>query len=342
MFDRRAQAVCIALVAWLMLPAPSWADNAPYPADEDAAARAVLTQAAASLETYRLSPGDVLEVLFHDTGQPGAFDYRIALGDELQVDFAYHPDFSRALTVRTDGRITVPRREDVMAYGRTPTELAAAIVAAYRGLLRDPVVTVTVKKGRPPLAELKEAIDPLARGQSKRTIVAPDGRITLPLLAPTLSAGRPLDEVAAEVNRAYAARFPSLRVSLLLESVAPNRVFVFGEVRSPGAMPMTGPITVLQAVALAGGALETGSLADVRILDWDENRKPRLRTVDLDRSTGDPGKAADLWLPPNATVYLPPTTIARYGRMIDQVVRRLFLFNGFNIGVSYELRRNTQ
>jgi protein involved in polysaccharide export with SLBB domain len=70
--------------------------------------------------------------------------YRITVGDDLDVDFFYQPDLSRKVTVRSDGRITLPGVGELVAAGNTPEDLAQAITARYAGLLKDPLVTVSV------------------------------------------------------------------------------------------------------------------------------------------------------------------------------------------------------
>ena len=43
----------------------------------------------------------------------------------------------------------------------------------------------------------------------------------------------------------------------------------------------------------------------------------------------------DMVVPPNATVWVPPTQVARVGRFVDQVIRQIFLFNGTSISFNY-------
>ena len=43
-------------------------------------------------------------------------------------------------------------------------------------------------------------------------------------------------------------------------------VYVMGEVAQPGSIPMRGPMTVLQALAMAGGFREFANTKDIRIL----------------------------------------------------------------------------
>lgn len=71
-------------------------------------------------------------------------DYRIGAGDGLNIFVWRNPDVSTAVTVRPDGRISVPLIEDLEATGLTPTELARNIERELGVYVQDPLVTVIV------------------------------------------------------------------------------------------------------------------------------------------------------------------------------------------------------
>ena len=71
--------------------------------------------------------------------------YRIGPMDQLSVVVWRNPDLSsQTITVRPDGRISLPLVEDLVAVGRHPAELSREIEAALSKYIRDPVVTVVV------------------------------------------------------------------------------------------------------------------------------------------------------------------------------------------------------
>ncbi len=74
-----------------------------------------------------------------------AGDYRIAVGDRLNVYVWRNPDVSMELEVRPDGAISTPLVEDMRAAGKTPSELARDIEKALGEYIRQPIVTVIVK-----------------------------------------------------------------------------------------------------------------------------------------------------------------------------------------------------
>lgn len=70
--------------------------------------------------------------------------YRIGAGDSLQIFVWQNADLSVAVPVRPDGRISVPLLEDVMAAGKTPTDLSREIEELLSKYVQDPLVTVIV------------------------------------------------------------------------------------------------------------------------------------------------------------------------------------------------------
>lgn len=88
-------------------------------------------------------------------------EYRLGYGDVLEVKFFYHPDLDETLTVRPDGRITLPRLGDVLVVGMTPIQLDELITEKYAEIIRAPDVTVIVRKiGEEVVYVLGEVNDP--------------------------------------------------------------------------------------------------------------------------------------------------------------------------------------
>jgi polysaccharide biosynthesis/export protein len=72
--------------------------------------------------------------------------YVIGAGDSLSVFVYRNPDLSEpGVSVRPDGRISVPLIEDITASGKTPTQLAREIEGRLKKYVQDPNVTVIVR-----------------------------------------------------------------------------------------------------------------------------------------------------------------------------------------------------
>ena len=71
-------------------------------------------------------------------------DYVIGAGDSLKVFVWRHDELTSSIPVRPDGRISIPLVEDVIAVGKTPTELARSIEERLAEYLRTPKVNIIV------------------------------------------------------------------------------------------------------------------------------------------------------------------------------------------------------
>jgi polysaccharide export outer membrane protein len=88
---------------------------------------------------------------------------------------------------------------------------------------------------------------------TRELVVRRDGRISLPYVGDQMAAGvtpMTLDSVLT-VRFAEILRDPN--ISVIVTKAAPQKVFVLGEVNSPGAFEVKDEVSVLQSVALAGG-----------------------------------------------------------------------------------------
>jgi len=83
--------------------------------------------------------------------------------------------------------------------------------------------------------------------------VRPDGRISLPLAGEVEAAGKTASELGQGLTRMLAPYVHDATVSVVVREVNASRVFVLGEVVRPGGFPLRGPMSVVQAIALAGG-----------------------------------------------------------------------------------------
>jgi polysaccharide export outer membrane protein len=86
-----------------------------------------------------------------ETTPPPAFNefatdtnYRIGVGDDLQVQVWRNPELSTTVPVRPDGKISSPLVGDITAAGLTTQELSKAITEKLTAFVRNPEVTVIV------------------------------------------------------------------------------------------------------------------------------------------------------------------------------------------------------
>lgn len=68
--------------------------------------------------------------------------YKMAVGDQLQINVWKNPELSLTEPIRPDGKISMPLIGDVLAVGLTPEELAARIESKLSNYVKAPNVTV--------------------------------------------------------------------------------------------------------------------------------------------------------------------------------------------------------
>ncbi|MCS7313954.1 MAG: polysaccharide biosynthesis/export family protein [Bryobacterales bacterium] len=96
--------------------------------------------------------------------------------------------------------------------------------------------------------------------------VRPDGKITLPLIGDIQAAGLTPDKLDAEVTNALAKYINNPDVIVSVQAVRSKRYYVTGEVNRPGAYPLVTPVTVLEALTLAGGFRDFANKKNITIL----------------------------------------------------------------------------
>ena len=90
--------------------------------------------------------------------------------------------------------------------------------------------------------------------------VEADGTFTFPLIGRVKAGGLTLRQVEESLRKELAnGFFKNPQVSVAVEQYRSQRVFIVGEVRNPGTYPLTGDMTLIEALARAGSSTEAAS-----------------------------------------------------------------------------------
>ncbi len=95
--------------------------------------------------------------------------------------------------------------------------------------------------------------------------IRPDGKITLPLLGDVLASGLTPTQLRDSLATSLKEYITNPVVTVIVVESTPQNVFVMGEVKSSGPIPMKGPLSIMQAIAMAGGFSEFANKKDIRI-----------------------------------------------------------------------------
>src|SRR4051812_19164363 len=97
--------------------------------------------------------------------------------------------------------------------------------------------------------------------------IRPDGKVTLPLIGDVAAAGRTSVELRDAISESLKEYITTPVVTVIVVETTPQMVYITGEVNKPGALPLvTGRMSILQALAMAGGFTDFAKKKDIRVL----------------------------------------------------------------------------
>ena len=115
--------------------------------------------------------------------------------------------------------------------------------------------------------------------------VRPDGNITLPLLRDIKAAGLRPDELREQIQKAASKFIEDPNVTVVVRQINSRNVFITGNVARPGPYPVSGHMTVLQLISVAGGLTEFADAKKIMIMRIEQGKTDRLQ-VQLQRGVG--------------------------------------------------------
>ncbi|HOA75676.1 MAG TPA: polysaccharide biosynthesis/export family protein [Phycisphaerae bacterium] len=243
--------------------------------------------------------------------------------------------------------------------GLTAAELEAELKKRYSEHLKSPELTVTVTQANIKIEELKKAITTAPRGQSRLMPVKPDGTVDLPFVGEVLAFGKTVQQLKTDIETAYEqVDLPEISVTVQINEWAPQKIFVLGEVNAPGLLNVPTAITLLQALAAAGGTNVRAAEDKIMVIRRKGLPVPEATIVNLHSilKKSPQAKAGDVpdfsnlrfdfYLSDADIIYVPSSDLAKTGDWVDMVFARIVrniipynFYTGLNFG--YELHRET-
>jgi len=170
---------------------------------------------------------------------------------------------------------------------------------------------------------------------NEEVTVRPDGHISTTAVSDALAYGRTPAELADTLRGIYAKELQKPRVTVEVRSFAPTRVYVGGEVNTPGEFITVGPtLTLSQAVARAGGTKLSSDDTSVFIIRRGPGDKPEFLSVKWKALRQGRDANADVRLAPYDVVYVPKMGVAEVYQFYNQYIGQ---FANPSFGFSYLL-----
>jgi polysaccharide export outer membrane protein len=261
--------------------------------------------------------GQGLVLRFGRSGSTGGGEYRIGVGDKIEIGVFGHEDLAKVVEVRSDGTINYPLIGDIRVVGMTAAEIDAEITRVLgKDYLVDPQVSVDVREyqsqwvtiigevrtpGKYVLKRNMRVIDVLAEagGATKEA----GTQIVITRQAPE----GPPRQIA--LDRATLLSQDNQEANLLLQhgdivAVGERELFyIRGEVARPGPYQFESGMTILKAISYAGGFTQFANRKQADILRSAGKGVQGKITVNV--KAIEEGKKEDLPLRPGDTVIVP-------------------------------------
>jgi len=100
---------------------------------------------------------------------------------------------------------------------------------------------------------------------TRQVVVLPDGTFSFPLVGRFNAAGKTVEELSAAVEEKLTRYIPEPDLSVIVQQVNSQVIYVIGKVNRPGHIPLNRNVDVLQALAMAGGLNVFANEKDIRI-----------------------------------------------------------------------------
>jgi protein involved in polysaccharide export with SLBB domain len=166
--------------------------------------------------------------------------------------------------------------------------------------------------------------------------VRPDGIISLQLIDEIRAAGLKPAELDQKLTDLYSIELRKPVLTVIVRSFTRQRIYVGGEVNTPGLIVLPTGMTTLQAIFQSGGFKETADPAETLVIRKGVNGKPVPMQIDLAALMAANG-GHDFQLQPDDIVYVPKSAIANANKFIDEYIGGLLMFRGWSFGVSQNL-----
>jgi len=135
--------------------------------------------------------------------------------------------------------------------------------------------------------------------------VRSDGKISLPLVGEVQAAG----QTPRQLEQAIAAKLQGYisepEVTVIVQEIKSQKFNVLGQVSKPGSYPLSNTVTILDAIALAGGFRDFAKQKSIYVLRQNPNGEPTRLPFNYKEVIKGKNPSQNIKLEPGDTIYVP-------------------------------------
>jgi protein involved in polysaccharide export with SLBB domain len=162
--------------------------------------------------------------------------------------------------------------------------------------------------------------------------IRPDGQITLDTTGAVQAAGRTPEELGKEIAAKSSTRLKNPEVLVTVTQFAPRKIYVGGQVRSPGIAQFQGELTPLQAILERGGFSDDAQKDSVILIRNTGGPEPIIGRINVIQGLED-GIPEKITLLTNDILYVPMSGIARADLWVKQHLNDIIPYGLLGIGM---------
>jgi polysaccharide biosynthesis/export protein len=106
--------------------------------------------------------------------------------------------------------------------------------------------------------------------------VRTDGKISLPLIGELMATGKTPRQLQSEITTDLQAYMSKPQVTVIVQEIKSQRFNILGHVLKPGSYMLNPPMTLVDAIALAGGLAPFANMKHIYVLRDDGGKEVRL------------------------------------------------------------------
>jgi polysaccharide biosynthesis/export protein len=149
--------------------------------------------------------------------------------------------------------------------------------------------------------------------------VRPDGFITLQQVGDLYVAGKTTEEIDQKVTEVFSEVLQNPQVTVFVRQFGGQQCYVMGEVERPGVIALAKGMTLMRAIAAAGGPKKTAKMSSIILIRSEDLKKAEASRLDLSLGYLAKHMETDLSVQAYDVVYVPKTFIADVGAFMTQI-----------------------